>query len=184
RAYQRYTAMDYAGSAPLFEESVIKEETQIGDYALYYQGRAYNESSNLEKARDAFRRLVEKYPQSLFYREAQVSAGETSLKLGDPKTAWKNLAKSIEAKDPAALLISAQCYEQLNDQSKATAAYRKLYYEAPESNESEEAALKLAAFGIALPEAGTEGFKFSETRANRLFEAGQFARAVIAFALL
>src|SRR5262249_38802174 len=37
RAYQRYTTMDYAGSAPLFEESVIKEETQIGDYALYYQ---------------------------------------------------------------------------------------------------------------------------------------------------
>src|SRR4051794_15319108 len=36
RAYNHFAAADYAGGAPLFDESVIEEGTTLGDYALYY----------------------------------------------------------------------------------------------------------------------------------------------------
>jgi soluble lytic murein transglycosylase len=184
RAYNHFAAADYAGAAPLFDESVIKEVTTLGDYALYYQGRAYRELGDDARAREVFVHLTDKYPLSPFWREAQLATAEISLKLKDPKAAFKRLTRLVEEKDPGALLLTAQGYEQLSGPKDAANFYRKLYYETPNSSESSIAATRLAELQIAVPESGKEGYKLMQTRADRLFEAKQFLRAAEAYSIL
>jgi soluble lytic murein transglycosylase len=184
RAYNRYMAADYAGSAPLFEESIIKEGTGLGDYALYYQGRAYRELGDYGRARVAFDHLADKYPNSPFCREAQIASAELSLELKDPKTAFKRLSRQVDEGNPAALLLTAKAYDQFSGSNDALNFYRKLYYEAPTSSESETAAKRMAELGIKLSETGKDAYKLMQTRADRLFEAKQFARAVDAYTTL
>ncbi|MEW6733878.1 MAG: transglycosylase SLT domain-containing protein [Acidobacteriota bacterium] len=175
RAYLRFTTGDFTASAPLFEEALIKQDTELGDYALYYQGRAYRELADHTHARAAFVQLAEKYPQSIFAREAQLAAADLCIKLGEPKQAIKQLKKLVEVKDSAALLLTAQCYQQLGENSDALAAYRKLYYEAPHSSESELALTQLTLLGFKAE--GKDGYQLERTRADYLFEAGQYSRA-------
>lgn len=184
RAYQKYNAGDLANSAPLFEESVIKEGTELGDYALYYQGRAYQESSSYAEAIKAFDRLAEKYPQSLFARESQLTAGDLALQSGDAHEATKILKSLVEKKDATALWITAQAKERSDHNNDAIDLYKTIYYEQPQSSESEKAYDRLIALGVAVPEPGKDGYKLMQTRADRLYETGQFGRAVDVYSKL
>lgn len=178
RAYLHYTNKDFLTSSQLFDEDFIKVDTLIGDYALYYQARSYREIAEYSKAKAAFLKLSENYPNSLFVREAEVSAGDLTLnQFNDPKGALKLLSRLADNQDGTALLITAQCYEKLSQTDLAISTYRKLYYESPQSSESELALTRLTELGIRFPELGKEAYNLSVVRADKLFQAGLFAPA-------
>lgn len=179
RAFLHYTNKDYVVSSQLFDEDFIKHDTLIGDYALYYQARSYRETGDYNKAKQAFLKLVENYPNSLFARESENAAGELTLtELNDPKAAIKLLSRLADRKDATALLITAQSYEKLSQTELAISTYRKIYYEVPQSNESAIALTRLTELGYRLPELGKQGYELSLVRADELFQAGLFAPAV------
>lgn len=94
RAYLHFTNKDFLTSSQLFDEDFIKQETLIGDYALYYQARSYQEIAEYNKAKASFLKLAQNYPDSLFAREAEIAAGNLTLnQLNDPKTAIKLLSR-------------------------------------------------------------------------------------------
>lgn len=179
RAYIHYTNKDFINSSQLFDEDIIKQETLIGDYALYFQANSYREIAEYNKAKAAFLKLAENYPDSQFAQEAETAAGEVTLnQLNDPKAAIKLLSRLADQKNGTALLITAQAYEKLSQIEQATNTYRKIYYEAPQSNESQLALTRLTDLGHRFPEPGKEAYEFSVIRADKLFQAGLFAPAV------
>ncbi|MBL8150683.1 MAG: transglycosylase SLT domain-containing protein [Blastocatellia bacterium] len=174
RAYQRYSNNDFSTSAPLFEEEVIKE-SGLGDYALFYRAKAYSQIGEYQRAQEAFQQLVDSYQDSLFFDESQVAVGEMLLKQNKPRASIKYLSKLVEEEQSLAILLTAKSYEQVGESDKATLHYKKIYYELPESKESEEAEAKLTQLGFKLPEPDQQ---LLQKRSNRLFEAGLHGRAV------
>src|SRR6185295_16096176 len=83
-----------------------------------------------------------------------------------------------QADDGASLLLTAKAYEQTNDQTRALAAYRRLYFFAPEAAESAEAATSITRLGSTTSPAGTEE---AITRADRLYSAKRYADALTAY---
>ena len=58
--------------------------------------------------------------------------------------------------DAAALLATAKAYEQSSDQNRALASYRRLYFFAPASTESAEAATAITRLGSTTSPATTK----------------------------
>jgi soluble lytic murein transglycosylase len=180
RAYLRYEAKDYATAATLFDEQMVRQGTEIGDYTLYYQGLAYREAGQLEAARTAWQRLTERYASSLLAIPAQLAA-ISSLLPDDPDRAIKLAQPLIAKNNSAALLLVAQAYEQTNRIAPALEVYRQLYYELPQTTESESAKKRLLALGETLLPTGKEGYQLQQLRARALYEARQFALAADAY---
>lgn len=177
RGYLHYNKSDFSVSAKLFDAEFISQGSVLSDYSLYYQGRSYKEIGEFNKAIVAFSRLAEKYPDSLLARNAEIAVGEITLnQLNDANTAIKKLSRLADIKDGAALLLTAQSYEKLGKNDLAVEFYRKLYYQAPQSSEADLAEKRLTEQKY-LPETSKSAYELYQTRAQELFQAGQYARA-------
>ncbi len=184
RAYLHYNKSDFSVSAKLFDAEFISQGSVLSDYALYYQGRSYREIGEFNKAIAAFNQLAEKYSDSLFARNAEIAVGEITLnQLNDAKTAIKQLSRLADSKDPAALLLTAQGYEKLEKNNLAVEFYRKLYFQTPQSSEADLAEKRLTEQKY-LPETSKSAYELYQTRAQELFQAGQYARAAETYASL
>ena len=69
RARIRYEARDYAGAAALLRSEDFKDETSVGDYALWLRGDALEKAGRRAEARASFEELARDYPDSLRARE-------------------------------------------------------------------------------------------------------------------
>lgn len=177
RAYLHYNKSDFSVSAKLFDAEFISQGSVLSDYALYYQGRSYREIGEFNKAIAAFSQLAEKYPDSLLARNAEIAVGEITLnQLNDANTAIKKLSRLANNKDGGALLLTAQSYEKLGKNDLAVEFYRKLYYQVPQSSEADLAEKRLTEQKY-LPETTKSAYELYQTRAQELFQAGQYARA-------
>lgn len=177
RAYLHYNKSDFAVSAKLFDAEFISQGSVLSDYALYYQGRSYREIGELNKAITAFSQLTEKYPDSLLARNAEIAVGEITLnQLNDANAAIKKLSRLADSKDATALLLTAQGYEKLQKNDLAVEFYRKLYFQVPQSSEADLAEKRLTELKY-LPDTSKSAFELYQTRAQELFQAGQYARS-------
>src|ERR1044071_8059570 len=140
RARVRHAANDYAGAAELLRTTGFKDETRVGDYALWLRGDALDKAGRRAEARAAFEALVRDYPVAL-----------------------KRLA---DADDTDALLLTAKAYEQSGDQLKALAANRRLYFYAPAYVDREAEAV--AAFARLNSSAAPANAEEAAARADRL----------------
>jgi soluble lytic murein transglycosylase len=76
------------------------------------------------------------------------------------------------------LLLTAKAAEQTSDPTRALAAYRRLYFYAPASGESAEAATSISRLGSTLSPAGADE---AITRADKLQQAKRFSDATQAY---
>src|SRR5436190_6662016 len=178
RARIKLNAKDYQGAASLLDAKVISEQTSLEDYALFLHGSALEQAGRDAEARSYYQQLIHDYPSSLRTREATLRAAELLVKSGSA-AAVPLLLKNLDEKDDgAALLATAKAYEQSSDQIHALAAYRRIYFFAPDSPES---AVALAA----LPRLGSNSSPTSAAeataRAERLFGARKFTDALAAY---
>jgi soluble lytic murein transglycosylase len=179
RARIRMKAGDYAGAASLLESKVITSRAAIADYALLLRGRALEQAGRRTEARAAYEQLAREYPASLRAREASLRNAQMLVEDGQAAAGPALLKDLIEKNDPAALMLSAKVYEQTNNQTQALGMYRRIYFFAPSSQESAEAASAITRLGSAPSPASVEE---ALARADRLFEAKRNADATAAYA--
>ncbi|MFL6255969.1 MAG: transglycosylase SLT domain-containing protein [Pyrinomonadaceae bacterium] len=180
RARIRQEARDYAGAAELLRASSFKDETRVGDYALWLRGDALDKASRRAEARAAFEELVRDYPDSLRARDATLRAAQMMSQDGQPTGVPVAVKRLAEMDDADALLLTAKAYEQSGEQLKALAAYRRLYFYAPTSVEKEAEAT--AAFARLNSSAAPANAEEATSRAERLNKAKRYSDAVNAYA--
>jgi soluble lytic murein transglycosylase len=179
RARIKLKANDFAGAAALLDTDVIHKRTSIGDYALLLRARAFEQAGRRVEARAAYEELSRKYPTSMRAREALLRDASLVMQDNQPAAVPVLLKGLTEKNDGAALLLSAKAYEGTNDSVRALAFYRRIYFYAPASAESAEAATSLTRLNSSASPATIEE---AVTRADKLFEAKRHANAVDAYA--
>jgi tetratricopeptide (TPR) repeat protein len=168
RARIRLNAKDYTGAADLLDAAVIRDQTAIGDYALLMRANALEQTGKPLQARVVYEQLIKQYPSSLHLEDAQLRDAEILMKSGNASEVLL-LLRELAAKDvPAALLLTARAHEQLGNPARALAAYRRLYFFAPASNESSQAAASLPRLGATL---SAESPAEANGRADKLYQA-------------
>jgi soluble lytic murein transglycosylase len=178
RARIKLKAGDFAGAASLLDTKLIAEQTSLADYALSLRGSALEQAGKTQEARAVYQELMQSYPTSLRARDAALRAADLLSKAADVAAVPLLLRDLAQADDAAALLLTAKAYEQTADRTRALAAYRRLYFFAPEAAESAEAATAIARLGSTTSAATTEE---AITRANRLYSAKKYADALTAY---
>ncbi|HVQ38084.1 MAG TPA: tetratricopeptide repeat protein, partial [Pyrinomonadaceae bacterium] len=178
RARIRINAKDYAGAATLLDANVITSHSLLSDYALFLKASSLEQASRAAEARAAYERLAEVYPASLRAREARLRAANIIMRSGNVSAVPLSLQELTKADDAAALVLSGKAYEQSSDSTRALAAYRRIYFYAPASAESPEAAAAIPRLGSTLSPATSEE---AITRADKLYEAKRFSDASQAY---
>jgi len=178
RARIKLNAKDFAGAADLLQSRTINDQTALGDYALYLRGSALEEANRPAEARATYQELLQSFPTSLRTRDAALRAANLLTNSAEPAAIPLLLRTLIQADEPGALLATAKAYEQTSDQTRALATYRRLYFFAPASTESAEAATAIARLGSTTSPATVEE---AATRAALLYEAKRYVDAVTAY---
>jgi soluble lytic murein transglycosylase len=178
RARIKSNAKDYAGAASLLDSKLITDYTSLTDYALSMRGEALELAGKTQEARAVYQQLMQAYPSSLRAHDAALRAADLMMKSGDAAAVPLLLKAFAEANDAAALLATAKAYEQTSDQNRALASYRRLYFFAPDSAESAEAATSITKLGSTLSPATVEE---AITRADRLYTSKNFNDALAAY---
>jgi soluble lytic murein transglycosylase len=179
RARIRINARDYAGAAALLDASVIRDHSLLGNYALFMRGGALEQAGKPAEARAAYEQLLDSYPASTRAREATLRVANIMMQSGSV-AAVPSLLQDLAAKDdPTALLLIGKAYQQSSDSARAVSYYRRLYFSAPASAESQEAAAAISRLGSTLsPERADEAI----ARADKFYEAKRFSDASQAYA--
>ena len=178
RARIKLKAGDPSGAASLLDTKLIAEQTSLADYALLLRGGALEQAGKTPEARAIYQELMQSYPTSLRARDAALRAADLMTKAGDVAAVPLLLKNFAQVDDPAALLLTGKASEQTGDQTRALAAYRRLYFFAPEAAESAEAATAITRLGSTTSPASTEE---AITRAQRLYNAKKYADAYSAY---
>jgi soluble lytic murein transglycosylase len=180
RARVRHAANDYAGAAELLRTTSFKDETRVGDYALWLRGDALDKAGRRAEARAAFEELVRDYPDALRARDATLRAAQMLLQDGQAAGVPVAVKRLADSDDADALLLTAKAYEQAGDQLKALAAYRRLYFYAPAYVDREAEAV--AAFARLSSSAAPANAEEAAARADRLNKSKRYGDAVNAYA--
>src|ERR1043166_3587526 len=178
RARIKLNGRDFAGAATLLDSKLIGEQTSLADYALYLRAGAREQAGKLSEARAVYQQLLQEYPQSLRAHDAALRVVDLMMKAGDAAAVPLLLKDFTQADDAAALLATAKAYEQSSDPNRALATYRRLYFFAPESTESAEAATAITRLASTTSPATIEE---AITRADHLYSAKRFTDAVTAY---
>jgi len=180
---------DYAGAAALLDSSAIAQYTVIGDYALWMRANALEQAGRRVEARAAYEKLARDFPNSLRAREAMIHDAQMLMQDGQvaavPAILEKfrrsdpsNEAIIIVTYDSAIDLLTAKAYEQNGDPTRALEAYRRIYFKAPASAETAEAASAITRLNSSLAAAYQDE---AVTRAQKLFAAKRFSEAYDAY---
>ncbi|HKY42091.1 MAG TPA: transglycosylase SLT domain-containing protein, partial [Pyrinomonadaceae bacterium] len=178
RARIKIEARDFAGAASLLDTSVIRDQTSIADYALFMRANALEQAGKTPEARAVYQQLIQQHPSSMRAREAALRVADLMMKSGDAAAVPLHLKDLAEVNDAAALLATAKAYEQTSDQNRALASYRRLYFFAPASDQSAEAATAITKLGSTISPATVEE---AITRADGLYSAKRFNDALTAY---
>jgi soluble lytic murein transglycosylase len=170
---------DAVGAASLLESDVIQKYTALGDYALLLRAQALEQAGQPDQARASYDRLTKEFPTSIRVRFAVIRAAELMLQTGGAANVPSYLESLYEKSDAKALLLTAKAYEQTSDTTRALAAYRRLYFFAPASEESKEAGPAIARLGGTPTPANAEE---AIARADRLFDGKRYTDAEKAYA--
>ena len=178
RARIRLAAKDFGGAATLLGDSSINAQTSIGDYALLLQALALEQGGRQAEARALYERILRDFPTSAQTRNATLRQSDLLLKGGSTSSLPALLKDLASANDAAALLILAKAHEQAGNTTNAVAAYRHLFFYAPQSAESAEAPAALVRLrASSAPVSPAEAL----ARADKLYEASRYSDAFQAY---
>ena len=178
RARIKLNARDFAGAAALLDTKLIAQHTSLADHALFLHASALEQAGKSQEARAIYQQIMQEFPTSLRAREAALRAADLLIKSNETAAVPLLLKDLNQQDDPAALLASAKAYEQSSDTTRALSSYRRLYFFAPESAESAEAATAITKLGSTTSPANAEE---AITRADRLYSAKRFNDALTAY---
>jgi len=179
RAQIKLKANDATSAAALLDSNTIRTQTALGDYALLLRARSLEQLARRTEARAAYEQLARDYPASLRVTTAQLRDAELLMQENQAAAVPLFLKNLAETNNAAALLLTAKAYAQASDNARALAAYRRIYFYAPASIESNEAAGAITRFNSTLAPASADE---ATTRASKLFDAKRYTEAANAYA--
>lgn len=178
RARIRIRANDFAGAAALLDTNLIRDYTVLGDYALFMRGNALEQAGRTAEARIAYERLIRDYPSSIRAHEATLRTADLLMRTAEASTV-PTLLKDLNSRDDAqALMLTAKAYTQTGDPTRALAGYRRIYFFAPASAESAQAALMITQLNSSLLPATVDE---AIARAEKLYDAKRYSESFQAY---
>jgi soluble lytic murein transglycosylase len=170
RGYLRLQAKDYNGALLALEEAVIMRQSKLGDYALYYRAQALQGANRMEEAEQAYVRVANTYPTSNLARTAVLQAAGSAMGRGAFQSVVRYVEKHAAANDGTALKLKADALEKMGKPEEAAAAWRKMYFDAPQAPEASDVSNKLTALGAAPAVTGATA-QMMRARADKLYQA-------------
>jgi soluble lytic murein transglycosylase-like protein/TolA-binding protein len=145
--------------------------SEVGDYIAYYLGDAYQRTGRNAEALATLADFSNNFPDSLLIRDAHVVYANALYDEGRAAEAAALLEKDRAPVRSDVELAIGRAYELAGDKEKAVAAFRNLYFNLPNSFESEMAGVELKKLNVS----GT--FAERRTRADLLFKAKHYSDA-------
>jgi len=145
--------------------------SEVGDYIAYYLGDAYQRTGRNAEALAALADFSNNFPDSLLIRDSHVVYANALYDEGRAAEAAALLEKDRAPIRSDVELAIGRAYELAGDTEKAVAAFRNLYFNLPNSFESEMAGVELKKLNVS----GT--FAERRTRADLLFKAKHYSDA-------
>jgi soluble lytic murein transglycosylase len=175
---EAYNANRMADAA-LALEGLAGRLAKVDDYVLFHLGAARLHLGDPSAARPLLHRVVTGKPESPFLAQAILLEAKALTDLGDPREALHLLESRQASVPPASLaLAQAKAWEALGENQQAVAAYQRVYYGFPLTEQASRAAEALAtlrrAMGASFPEPGPAELL---ERAGKLWDGREYARA-------
>jgi soluble lytic murein transglycosylase-like protein/TolA-binding protein len=145
--------------------------SEVGDYIAYYLGDAYQRTGRNAEALATLADFSNNFPDSLLIRDAHLVYANALYDEGRAGEAAALLEKDRSPVRSDIELAIGRAYELAGDKDKAVAAFRNLYFNFPNSFESEMAGVELKKLNVS----GT--FVERRTRADLLFKARHYSDA-------
>jgi len=188
RGYDNYQRRNYATAASLLDTPLIGEFSRLGDYGLYYLGRAQFDSGQFQAAQATLAQVGRRYPQSLLARAATLQSGRAAAVRRDVPGVEQVLQPLLDKGDGNALAILTLAYHTAGRREDAQRTWRRIITEAPDSLTQDEVKNAQQAL-FPDPVAAAASARVTDAaglrrRANRLYEAGQYTAAAEDFTQL
>jgi soluble lytic murein transglycosylase len=181
RARIKFQNSDFEGAAQILNTNIIREKTNLADYALWLRGRALQAAGNHAEAMNVFAQLLREYPTSLRAREAKLLWANSALQAGQAAQIPAFLKDLNDKNEADTLLLTAKSYETAGNQTDAIKFYRKVYFYGAGTGEAKEAETKLTFLSQPLTPQTAEEIT---ARAGKLYAAKNYAEAGAAYAQL
>lgn len=178
RGVIEYEAQRYEAAIRWLSDDQLQHRLRVGDHALFMLAEALAQRGRSEAAEATFAQLVERYPDSVYVRDALFRAAELAAERGQVDRAMARLAFLAERKDPQALLRLARLYEEQGHHRTALNLYEEIYLGLPPSREALEAERALQAAGVLVKGNVTLPYRRLRRRAEALYEARAYADVV------
>lgn len=174
----RFESGDFAGAAAILNSDVFRKKTNIADHALWLRGRALQKAGNHLDAMIVLANLLNDFPDSIRVRDAKLLWATSAIQAGRAVEVPGFLVDLSEKNDADALLLTAKAYEAQGSLPEAIRYYRRTYFFGAGLVAAKEAEAKLTSLGQPLtPQTAEE----AQTRADKLFNAKNYADAVTAY---
>jgi len=184
----KFAEQDFAGALARLTATGVGS-TPLADYATYYAGLAHLRSNDVERGRQTLSALKSRPLHGYLAHAAVMARAEAAEAAGDAAAAIE-LYRELEARTPpiepqVVLHRLGRALATLGKREEAAAAFLRVRYEYPLSEEAALADAELAQLGDVEPKPNTAStFKLELGRAERLFTSRRYAAARDAFQVL
>ncbi len=178
RGVIEYEAQRYEAAIRWLSADQLQQRLRVGDHALFMLADSLARLGRLRAAEAAFARLAERYPDSIYARNALFRAAELAAEQGKIDRATSRLAFLAERKDPQALLRLARLYEKQGHHRTALNIYEEIYLDLPPSREAIEAERALQAAGVLVKGRVTLPYRRLRKRVEALYEAQAYTDVI------
>ncbi len=172
-------------SARRYLEFCLDHYKKLEDHVLYYLSRAYFLGGDTPAAFSAARRLIDTYPDSVWFADASVMMGDYYAKMGDYDKALSVydafLTENKKSDEyPAVLFLKGRAMEGAGKRNEALAVYKEVWIGYPVSKTAADAFAGINRLGAA------DGLTSSELkkRIDNLYTAGDYEGVITAGAQL
>jgi tetratricopeptide (TPR) repeat protein len=168
--YARTLDHDYGKAIDPFSRAKAGA-SELGDYVAYYLGDAYLKTVHNAEALSTLVDFAQKFPDSLLIRDAHLLYANALLEEGRAQDAAALLEKDRAPVRSDVEFAIARAYEAAGEHQKAASAFRNVYFNLPNSSESDAAGAELHKLGVS----GSVGER--RTRADLLFKFKHYSDA-------
>jgi soluble lytic murein transglycosylase len=180
-----YESGNFSAALPLVSASALAK-TDLADYATYYSGLALLRLERVDEARQKLSSLRDRTLVGYLAEASVLARGEAAETDEDAAAAadlYKGLVGSKPLEPEVALYRLGRSLLAAGDRGAATAAWLRLRYEFPLSEEAAMVEDELSVLGDVVAAAtSAQRFKLEIGRAERLFASRRYSQAREAFA--
>ena len=145
--------------------------SELGDYVAYYLGNAYLETGRTAEALSTLVDFNKSFSDSLLSRDVHLVYATALLRENRAQEAATLLEKDRAPVRSDVELAVGRAYEALEQNEKAAAAFRNIYYNLPVSSEADAAGVELRKLKI------SGSLAERRTRADLLFKSRRYSEA-------